>query len=77
MPAEEKDPEDQQDPDRTAQGGSREDQADRPGSDGVPHPAEITSPYVGGACPDCGEDIPEESEDGDECENCGHVLWGL
>lgn len=26
-------------------------------------------------CPDCGEDIPQDAEEGGMCENCGHV-WG-
>jgi hypothetical protein len=30
--------------------------------------------YKGGLCPDCGDAIPEEAEDGEECENCGHVF---
>lgn len=26
-------------------------------------------------CPDCGEDISDFVEDGDECPNCGHVFY--
>lgn len=28
-----------------------------------------------GECPDCGEDLPENWQNGDECENCGHVFY--
>lgn len=30
--------------------------------------------YPKGECPDCGEDIPYDLGDGDECPNCGHVF---
>ena len=29
--------------------------------------------YSNGMCPDCGEDIPVDAEEGGQCENCGHV----
>lgn len=29
--------------------------------------------YDDAVCPDCGEDIPDDAEDGEECSNCGHV----
>ena len=31
--------------------------------------------YPEGRCPDCGEEINPEADEGDECENCGHVFW--
>jgi len=34
----------------------------------------IQDSYPNGACPDCGESIPENAEDGDECKNCEHVF---
>jgi len=34
----------------------------------------VKESYEGGLCPDCGADIPNEVEDGDACENCGHVF---
>lgn len=33
--------------------------------------------YEGGVCPDCLEEIPDDYEEGDECDNCGHVFYGL
>jgi hypothetical protein len=30
--------------------------------------------YKNGACPDCGEPLPEGVQDGDSCCNCGHVF---
>lgn len=30
--------------------------------------------YPNGECPDCGEDIPTDCEDGGECGRCGYVL---
>lgn len=30
--------------------------------------------YPDGVCPDCGNDIPHDVADGDECGNCGHVF---
>lgn len=34
----------------------------------------LLSSYPDGNCPDCGEPIPEDAEDGDQCANCGHVF---
>ena len=34
----------------------------------------IAQYYEFGECPDCAEVIPEESEGGDNCVNCGHVF---
>lgn len=34
----------------------------------------IRSTYVDGVCPDCGENIPLDIKNGQECENCGHVF---
>ena len=31
--------------------------------------------YPDGICPDCGEPIPEDTVEGEGCENCGHVFW--
>lgn len=30
--------------------------------------------YPRDECPDCCEPIPDEAEEGEECENCGHVF---
>ena len=30
--------------------------------------------YDDGVCPDCGEPIPDDAEDGSDCVNCGHVF---
>jgi hypothetical protein len=30
--------------------------------------------YPNGECPDCGDPIPDDATDGDECKNCGHVF---
>ncbi len=35
----------------------------------------IVADYDNGECPDCGESIPDDVSEGDECENCGHVFW--
>ena len=35
----------------------------------------IKTAYKDGECPDCGDSIPEKAENGDSCENCGHVFW--
>lgn len=37
--------------------------------------SKLTDSYENGACPDCGLDIGEDSVDGSECENCGHVFY--
>ena len=34
----------------------------------------VKSCYEDGVCPDCGEDIPDDAVEGQECENCGHVF---
>ena len=33
--------------------------------------------YVDCQCPDCGEDIPMDAEEGGQCDNCGHVWCGI
>lgn len=30
--------------------------------------------YENGLCPDCQEEIPDDAQEGQECENCGHVF---
>ena len=35
----------------------------------------IMEQYVDQECPDCGEPIPEDIGDGEECINCGHVFY--
>ena len=34
----------------------------------------IKNSYEDGVCPDCGEEIPDDVVDGQECENCDHVF---
>lgn len=34
----------------------------------------VISAYPNGECPDCGEDIPKLTKNGEECKNCGHVF---
>ena len=34
----------------------------------------VRDTYPNGACPDCGEPIPDAGE-GAACANCGHVFW--
>lgn len=34
----------------------------------------VKDAYPDGVCPDCGEDIPDDVEDGEECTNCGHTF---
>jgi DNA-directed RNA polymerase subunit RPC12/RpoP len=34
----------------------------------------VKESYLGGVCPDCGEDIPDYADEGEECTNCGHVF---
>lgn len=36
----------------------------------------VKNGYDNGECPDCSVPIDENAEDGDECDNCGHVFWG-
>jgi hypothetical protein len=31
--------------------------------------------YDNGECPDCGEPIPDYTDDGDNCTNCEHVFY--
>lgn len=31
--------------------------------------------YENGLCPDCGAEISDNAEEGDECQNCQHVFW--
>lgn len=35
----------------------------------------VQDSYPNGDCPDCGEKIPEEAQDGENCLNCGHIWW--
>ena len=35
----------------------------------------VRDSYPGGECPDCGQPIPAEANDGDECVNCGHIFF--
>ncbi|HOS16057.1 MAG TPA: hypothetical protein PKX15_03435 [Bacteroidales bacterium] len=35
----------------------------------------IKESYPDGKCPDCGDEIPDNVKDGDECLNCGHIFW--
>lgn len=30
--------------------------------------------YIDCECPDCGEILSDDLEDGDECPNCGHIF---
>ncbi len=34
----------------------------------------INLSYVGAECPQCGEPIDDDKEEGDECDGCGHVF---
>lgn len=34
----------------------------------------IKESYENGKCPDCGENIPDDVVDGQECLHCGHVF---
>lgn len=38
------------------------------------YPFQISDLYPLGECPDCFEDIPESTVNGDACAHCGHVL---
>ncbi len=44
------------------------------GSSVVSDSNSVKESYLGGVCPDCGEDIPDAADDGEECVNCGHVF---
>lgn len=35
---------------------------------------EVADQYANQECPDCGEEIPEGTVEGEECHNCGHVF---
>jgi DNA-directed RNA polymerase subunit RPC12/RpoP len=35
----------------------------------------IIQSYRHDRCPDCGLRIPENTDEGNECEECGHVFW--
>lgn len=35
----------------------------------------VKDAYNDGCCPDCGEEIPDTADAGDECDVCGHVFW--
>ena len=37
--------------------------------------SEVYLSYEGGECPDCGEDIPTDAEEGHTCSNCGHAFF--
>jgi hypothetical protein len=37
----------------------------------------IVDSYEDGVCPDCGEPIPQDVEEGSECVNCGHVFYSV
>ena len=34
----------------------------------------VKAAYEDGVCPDCGEDIPDDVTDGDQCTNCEHTF---
>lgn len=38
-------------------------------------PNDVANAYPDGECPDCGDPIPADADDGSECGNCGHVFW--
>lgn len=38
----------------------------------LPNP--VRDSYENGECPDCGDEIPLDVEDGQSCDNCGHVF---
>jgi len=35
----------------------------------------VKNSYEHCLCPDCGEDIPSNVKEGDECEDCGHAFY--
>lgn len=35
----------------------------------------VRNSYPNKECPDCGENIPYDVIDGEECENCGHIFY--
>ena len=35
----------------------------------------IKDSYPNNECPDCGQDIPDDVVEGDECSNCSHVFY--
>lgn len=35
----------------------------------------VKNSYQYGICPDCGEEIPDDIAEGEECSNCGHVFY--
>jgi DNA-directed RNA polymerase subunit RPC12/RpoP len=37
--------------------------------------AHVRDNYEGGLCPDCDEPIPDEADDGVDCDNCGHAFF--
>lgn len=43
---------------------------DDPGEEGNP----VYDAYSDGVCPDCGEEIPDNIEEGEDCTNCGHTF---
>lgn len=36
----------------------------------------IKAAYNNGECPDCGETIPDNVQEGEQCANCDHVFCG-
>lgn len=34
----------------------------------------IQDSYPNKECPDCGEPIPEDLQEGQDCRNCGHIF---
>jgi len=38
-------------------------------------PNPVRAAYRNSECPDCGEPLPENVQEGDECGNCGHVYF--
>jgi len=34
----------------------------------------VKDAYEGGVCPDCGEEIPDDVDEGEDCSNCGHTF---
>lgn len=35
----------------------------------------VKDEYPDGVCPDCGENIPDDAQEGEQCGNCGHVFF--
>lgn len=43
----------------------------------INHKNDVQDSYKNAECPDCQEPIPPSAQDGDECENCGHVFYAI